>query len=181
MKRSKKRDPAKEPFASPISDDERGVIVKRVLVGDKAATEMFNAELARANDKVSAALNQWKGNLAEDIRFVDAEASASSAQGTYSSMISAATELVWVGAKTRRNARKAGRARHDSFSYESERREGWEKLRRSILREWAGPGHKLTQRGLAKLIADRDPGKPKWESVRSYLKTLRDPVGQQRR
>jgi len=175
----KKRKSSREPLTSPISDEERLALVRKAFVNilSEEEEELFASELRRATGKVMSAVAQLGGNLTEQIKQIDALARASSATASQVLMLPAIDRLIADGAKRRRDASKAGRVRHDQFAVESARRQGWERLRTRVLRNWP-KDTPISDRELAKQIAEQDPDSPPMESVRSYLKARKKRVGQ---
>jgi hypothetical protein len=178
MKRAKKRDPAKEPYASSISDEERKRIANKAVVAalDALEAESLINDFGRAHRKTTAALVQMSGSLSESIRFADAEASASSAQASVSTMLLAISYLTDSGVRARRAWKRGGSRSHDQFAEETANHERWEGLRKGILQDWSLPKGPSDRR-LAMLIASKDTNHPPWETVRGHLKRLKKKVG----
>ena len=105
MKRSKKRDPSKEPYPSALSDDERYALVERIRQGEASnadAVTYYNDE-QRARKKVILAKEQLVAPSDSSLRvFSHPDESDASAQATVGTYLTVHWEVVKAGISARR-------------------------------------------------------------------------------
>jgi hypothetical protein len=173
MKKAKKRNPAREPFASKISDAEREILLRRAELKEQTDDEadLLLRDFHRAIDKSRAALEQMANPDQPKYRFAIPEQSDHSARATVSVLTKQIDDWTTAGAKAKRTQRKAGIGRHsiDNDPETAERYRKWQTAADEIRAERKAEGRSPGQRRLAALICTRVPGS-KFETVRGWLK-----------
>ena len=177
MKRSKKRDPSKEPLASALSDDERYALVERIRQGEASnvdALTYYNDE-QRARKKVILAKEQLTSPSEASLRvFSHPDESDASAQLTVSTYLTIGWDVVKAGISALRARKKGGMGRHSESNDPrtarryAARRAAWSAVDAEAR---ASGKRRLKARALANAIAVKT-GEP-FETIRSSIKSER--------
>jgi hypothetical protein len=177
MKRSKKRDPSKEPLASAVSDVERHALVERIRQGDASnadAVTYYNDE-QRARKKVILAKEQLASPSEASLRvFSHPDESDASAQLTVSTYLTIGWDVVKAGISARRARKKGGMGRHsESNDPRTARRYAARRAAWIVVDAEARASGKPRPRAreLAHAIAAKT-GEP-FETIRTWIKTER--------
>jgi hypothetical protein len=173
MKRGRRRDPSKEPYASAFGEPERQALIQRLM--DRDATDedaqAFVRDEARAIKKVFLAKDQIAAPHDHSKRlFSDPEESDASASASVSMYSSVKAMLLEAGVSARRAHKKSGLGRHSEFN-DPETAERY-KARRGAWRKADSEADargepRLVGRQLAAAIA-RDTGHP-YNTVRTWV------------